>query len=96
MYEHPEDDPDPWIEGRIVKGHPNICPLLDFFEDINYYYLVLPSMIPPPNPDGSPASNDLFDLVESYPQGLPPPLVRSYLGQIADALCFLHSKGIGT
>ena len=91
----PEDDPDPWIEGKVVKGHPNICPLLDFFEDNHYYYLVMPSTLPERGPDDPSTASDLFDLVESYPQGLPPALVRSYVGQIADALCFLHSKGIG-
>jgi hypothetical protein len=39
----PEGVEDDWIEGKIIKGHPNICPLLDFFEDSHYYYLVLPS-----------------------------------------------------
>jgi protein-serine/threonine kinase len=84
-----------WVEGKVVKGHPNICPLLDFFEDNHYYYLVLPSTIPEPAPNASIPPSDLFDLVESYPNGLPPSSVRSYLGQIADAMSFLHSKGIG-
>lgn len=84
-----------WIEGKVVKGHPNICPLLDFFEDNHYYYLVLPSTIPEPAPNTSIPPSDLFDLVESYPNGLPPSSIRSYLGQIADAMSFLHSKGIG-
>jgi len=83
-----------WVEGKVVKGHPNICPLLDFFEDNHYYYLVLPSTIPEPAPNASIPPADLFDLVESYPNGLPPSSVRSYLGQIADAMSFLHSKGI--
>jgi len=90
----PEDDPDPWIEGKVVKGHPNICPLLDFFEDHNYYYLVMPSNSPERRVSEPPPPSDLFDLVESFPQGLPPDRARSYLGQIADALWFLHSKGI--
>lgn len=85
---------DEWTEGKVVKGHPNICPLLDFFEDSHYYYLVLPSTTPEHAPNESPPS-DLFDLVEAWPHGLPPNLVRTYLGQIADALCFLHSHGIG-
>jgi len=84
-----------WIEGKVVKGHPNICPLLDFFEDNHYYYLVLPSTIPEPVPNACIPPSDLFDLVESYPTGLPPSSIRSYLGQIADAMSFLHSKGIG-
>jgi protein-serine/threonine kinase len=84
-----------WVEGKVVKGHPNICPLLDFFEDNHYYYLVLPSTIPEPAPNAPIPPSDLFDLVETYPNGLPPSLVRTYLGQIADAMSFLHSKGIG-
>ena len=84
-----------WIEGKVVSGHPNICPLLDFFEDNHYYYLVLPSTTPESRPDEPQPPSDLFELVESYPHGLPPDLVRTYLGQIADAVAFLHSKGIG-
>lgn len=86
---------DNWVEGKIVNGHPNICPLLDFFEDNHYYYLVLPSTTPEPKPDEPPPPSDLFDLVENFPHGLPPSSIRSYLGQMADAMCFLHSKGIG-
>ncbi|KAF5356226.1 hypothetical protein D9756_003801 [Leucocoprinus leucothites] len=85
---------DDWFEGKVIKGHPNICPLLDFFEDNHYYYLILPSSIPERSPNEAPAPSDLFDLVESFPQGLPPSSIRTYLGQIADALTFLHSQGI--
>ncbi|CCM01949.1 uncharacterized protein FIBRA_04022 [Fibroporia radiculosa] len=85
---------DFWIEGKTVNGHPNICPLLDFFEDNHYYYLVLPSTTPEPVDGEPPPPSDLFDLVESYPHGLPTNSIRTYLGQIADAMCFLHSKGI--
>lgn len=95
LYLTPEEDIDPWIEGKVVKGHPNICQLLDFFEDNHYYYLVMPSTTPEKGPDGVTPPSDLFDLVESYPQGLPPSSIRSYLGQIADALTFLHAKNIG-
>ncbi|KAJ7254063.1 kinase-like domain-containing protein [Mycena haematopus] len=72
-------EPSDWTEGKIVNGHPNICPLLDFFEDNHYYYLVLPSTLPqlPDEP------KDLFDLVENFPHGLPP-----------HALAFLHERGI--
>jgi protein-serine/threonine kinase len=90
-----------WIEGSSVQGHPNICPLLDFFEDHHYYYLIMPYSVPDkhPSPEASeidePPPKDLFDLVEMYPQGLPPALIRTYLGQLADALCYLHLKGIG-
>ncbi|KAH6917338.1 CAMK/CAMKL/PASK protein kinase [Coprinopsis sp. MPI-PUGE-AT-0042] len=85
---------DDWVEGKVVKGHPNICPLLDYFEDNHYYYLVLPFTSPEPQPGDETVASDLFDLVESFPQGLPPHMIRSYLGQIADALAFLHSHGI--
>ena len=37
---------------------------------------------------------DLFDRVESQPSGLDPFEVRSLLGQLADAVRFLHSNGI--
>lgn len=84
-----------WEEGKIVKGHPNICPLLDFFEDNHYYYLVLPSTSPEYSANEPRPPTDLFDLVEAYPGGLPPASIRSYLGQLADALCFLHDCGIG-
>jgi len=69
-------------------------PASRFFEDNHYYYLVLPSTIPEPVPNACIPPSDLFDLVESYPTGLPPSSIRSYLGQIADAMSFLHSKGI--
>lgn len=84
-----------WIEGKVVMGHPNICPLNDFFEDNHYYYLVLPSTTPEHLPNKPAPPSDLFDLVETYPHGLPAHLIRTYLGQIADAVCFLHSQGIG-
>lgn len=87
---------DDWVEGKVVKGHPNICPMLDFFEDDQYYYMVMPFTTAEPVPNEPAPPSDLFDLVENYPQGLPPDMVRSYLGQIADAMAFLHSKGIGT
>ncbi|TDL28483.1 kinase-like protein [Rickenella mellea] len=89
-----DNSDDAWVEGEAVKGHPNICPLLDFFEDNHYYYLVMPSTTPTKTAKDVKPPSDLFDLVEGYPQGLPAHLIRSYLGQIADALCFLHSKGI--
>jgi len=99
--DHSKDTPragatatDEWIEGKVVKGHPNICPLLDFFEDNHYYYLILPFTTPTHLPNEPSPPSDLFDLVEAYPQGLPSSLIRTYLGQIADAVAFLHSHGI--
>ncbi|CAG7847106.1 SubName: Full=Related to serine/threonine-protein kinase {ECO:0000313/EMBL:CCA69109.1} [Serendipita indica DSM 11827] len=87
-----EKVPPLWKEGDLVNGHPNVCQLLDFFEDRNFYYLILPSFLPPA--DGEPRPKDLFDLVEVHPQGLPAYLVRTYLGQIADGMAFLHQRGI--
>ncbi|KAG2159913.1 kinase-like protein [Suillus bovinus] len=87
------DSDERWEEGKEIEGHPNICPLIDFFEDNHYYYLVLPSSTPEKTSD-EPPPTDLFDLVEACPQGLLPFDIRSYLGQLADALCFLHSHGI--
>ena len=55
----------------------------------------MPSTVPEKLPGVPTGPSDLFDLVEGYPQGLPPDMIRSYLGQIADSLAFLHSKGIG-
>ena len=37
---------------------------------------------------------DLFDRVESEPDGLEPYEIRSLLGQLSDAVRFLHSNGI--
>ncbi|KAF8203610.1 kinase-like domain-containing protein [Pholiota molesta] len=89
-----DEEKNEWKEGQTVKGHPNICPLLDFFEDNHYYYLVLPSTTPERLPNEPAPPSDLFDLVEAFPHGLPSSLIRTYLGQIADAVCFLHELGI--
>ncbi|RXK41620.1 CAMK/CAMKL/PASK protein kinase [Tremella mesenterica] len=67
------------------RGHPNICKLLDFFEDREFYYLVMPRF-------GT--GVDLFDRVEASPTGLDPFEVRSLMGQLADAVRFLHANGI--
>ncbi|KAF8321163.1 hypothetical protein DL93DRAFT_2072892 [Clavulina sp. PMI_390] len=109
-----------WRAGAIHHGHPSIIPLLEFFEDAHFYYLILPAATPSfpraphfphidlpsshpslssgmPSLAGSPEKkfpSDLFDLVERFPYGLPPPLIRTYLGQIADGLAFLHARGI--
>ncbi|ORX40193.1 hypothetical protein BD324DRAFT_648793 [Kockovaella imperatae] len=67
------------------RGHPNIAKLLDFFEDKEFYYLVMPRF-------GT--GLDLFDRVENSPDGLSPFEIRSLIGQLADAIRFLHSNGI--
>lgn len=73
------------IKHSPERGHPNICKLLDFFEDREFYYVVMPRF-------GT--GVDLFDRVESQPAGLEPFEVRSLVGQLTDALRFLHANGI--
>lgn len=66
-------------------GHPGICHLLDFFEDEEYYYLVMRRF-----GDGQ----DLFDFVESCTYGLNPSDVRSFLGQVCDVVAYMHANNI--
>ncbi len=66
-------------------SHPNICRMLDFFEDHEFYYLVMPCFG---------RGQDLFDYVESAPDGLAAFQCRSIFGQVADALWFLHANNI--
>lgn len=68
-----------------VTGHPGICKLIDFFEDEEYYYLVMPRF-----GDGQ----DLFDYVESSPFGLDPSDIRSFLGQVCDVIAYMHANSI--
>lgn len=42
----------------------------------------------------APQGQDLFELVDANADGLTPPVVRSILSQIAEALYFLHEHGI--
>ncbi|GAA5895702.1 hypothetical protein JCM5296_007396 [Sporobolomyces johnsonii] len=97
-------------DGGVVRtGHPNICGLLDFFEDGEFYYLVMPlataSASPSPAPSSSASSSgsssassahgqDLFDYVDLHPSGLALPTIRHILAQVADALAFLHEHSI--
>ncbi|ODN95767.1 CAMK/CAMKL/PASK protein kinase [Cryptococcus wingfieldii CBS 7118] len=67
------------------RGHPNICKLVDFFEDREFYYLVMPRF-------GT--GLDLFDRVETRPLGLDAFEIRSLAGQLIDAVNFLHINGI--
>ncbi|KAG0139188.1 hypothetical protein CROQUDRAFT_666825 [Cronartium quercuum f. sp. fusiforme G11] len=66
-------------------GHPNICGILDYFEDPDYYYLVMPYF-------GE--GQDLFDYIESFPNGLDLNNVIVIFQQILDAVCFLHERNI--
>lgn len=70
---------------QISVGHPNLCGMLDFFEDGENYYLVMACF-------GN--GQDLFDYVDMAPTGLSVPEARSILGQITDAVAFLHAHGI--
>jgi serine/threonine protein kinase len=82
-----------WIERRnellgkqrngTSVGQPTICGLVDFFEDPEYYYMVMPRF-------GE--GRDLFDEVESCLFGLDMTHARCYLGQLAEALAFLHAN----
>lgn len=83
------------------RGHPNICKLLDFFEDKEFYYsecklklsegaMLMKLVVMPRFGSGV----DLFDRVEASPTGLAAFDVRSLIGQLADAVRFLHSNGI--
>ena len=69
----------------LTVGHPNLCGMLDFFEDAENYYLVMPCF-------GS--GQDLFDYVDLAPTGLTVADSRSILLQIVDGVAFLHSHGI--
>jgi serine/threonine protein kinase len=69
----------------INVGHPNLCGMLDFFEDAENYYLVMACF-------GN--GQDLFDYVDMAPTGLSVSEARSILGQITDAVAFLHAHGI--
>ena len=71
-------------QGRMT-GHPGICKLLDFFEDEEYYYMIMPRF-------GN--GQDLFNYVESSPYGLEPQQVRNFLGQVADVIAFMHANGV--
>ncbi|CDZ97048.1 kinase-like protein [Phaffia rhodozyma] len=68
-----------------ILGHPNVCTIIDFFEDREYYFIVMPRFG---------IGQDLFDRVEGEPDGLPAFEVRSLLGQICDGIAFLHYQGI--
>lgn len=72
-----------------MTGHPNICGMLDFFEDGEFYYLVMPRA-------GAASSSvqDLFDYIEMYPTGLEPLTSISIFSQVAQAIFFLHEHGI--
>ncbi|KAI7964359.1 hypothetical protein MJO29_004786 [Puccinia striiformis f. sp. tritici] len=66
-------------------GHPNICGILDYFEDKDYYYLVMPRY-------GE--GKDLFEHIEQSPDGLATQEVKKIFGQIVDGVAFLHDRNI--
>ncbi|GAA5969303.1 hypothetical protein JCM8115_006756 [Rhodotorula mucilaginosa] len=87
-------------DGGIVRtGHPNICPLLDYWEDSEFYFLVMPQATAActahPEADDPPRrGQDLFDYVDAHPDGLAPNDIHNILAQVADALWFLHEHSI--
>ena len=97
----PPLNPPPWSPQRLFPGtpamsttatvvetsgtHPNLAQMLDFFEDHEFYYLVMPCF-------GK--GQDLFDFVESAPDGLDARHVRCICGQVADGLRYLHANNI--
>lgn len=70
---------------QTLYGHPNLCQMLDFFEDTENYYLVMSCF-------GN--GQDLFDYVDAAPMGLTVTESKSFLTQIVDAVAFLHSHGV--
>lgn len=66
-------------------GHPSLCKMIDFFEDYEFYYMVMPCF-------GK--GQDLFDYIEAQPHGLSSLQVRCIFGQVADGLRFLHQNNI--
>ncbi|BGO88394.1 serine/threonine protein kinase [Rhodotorula toruloides] len=92
---------DLWTGGKdggvVQTGHPNICPLLDYWEDSEFYFLVMPQATASPtsDPDSHPRhGQDLFDYVDAHPDGLPPRDIHRILSQVADAVWFLHEHQI--
>lgn len=66
-------------------GHPNICVILDFFEDAEHWYLCMAEF-------GQ--GQDLFDYVDKAPEGLTLLEMQSFFTQVARAVAFLHAHGI--
>lgn len=80
-----EQQPSEDTQLNECVGHPSLCKMLDFFEDHEFYYMVMPCF-------GK--GQDLFDYIESQPHGLSSLQVRSIFGQVADGLKFLHQNNI--
>ncbi|KDN42511.1 Pkinase-domain-containing protein [Tilletiaria anomala UBC 951] len=70
---------------EAATAHPNLAQMLEFFEDHEFYYLVMPCF-------GK--GQDLFDFVEGAPDGLDARHVRCICGQVADGLAYLHAHNI--
>ncbi|ORY90318.1 kinase-like domain-containing protein [Leucosporidium creatinivorum] len=87
-------DSAPSIKEGTITGHPNICGMLDFFEDGEFYYLVMPQAGADPDNPSAPGGQDLFDYVDIHPDGLSPLTIRRIFSQISDAIFFLHEHGI--
>lgn len=68
-----------------ITGHPNLCSLLDFWEDEETYYLCMPVFG---------GGQDLFDRVDECPSGLPVNDIANILAQVSAGVAFLHVNGI--
>lgn len=65
--------------------HPGMAHMLDFFEDAEYYYLVMRRFG---------RGQDVFDFVEASVSGLSAAQIRGIGGQLAASVAFLHARGI--
>lgn len=68
--------------------------MIDFFEDHEFYYLVMPRFGADLDSFGSTGGQDLFEFVDLHPNGLDIGTVRKIVRQLADAIAFLHHHGI--
>lgn len=72
------------IDVLKMSQHPNIVALVDLFENVDYYYIVLEYM----------QGKDLFDYIEFRKFKLSENRVKALAYQIGIALKYLHSYGI--
>lgn len=87
MYEHVKREVE--VQSRVGSGHPNICRLFSYFHDVRQVYLCL---------EYAPYGSLLNHALSQHQQGEEPPMVRLpesvvriLIGQLTDALAYLHS-----
>ena len=71
-------------EAEILQRvrHTNLPIVTDYFIDNENYYLVMDYI----------EGQDLKDIIDLYPEGIPESLVAKWTGQLLDALDFLHNQ----